>query len=991
MASKPVPAEIARHALLVDSPRQQLYIIGGALPSTPRLTAVSSVYTATIMSDGGLSSWKLNPSLPISLFNTAAVITTDQIIVLGGYGGRTPYSYLDTVILGDVDPLTGHLIRWYTSTHTLPKRIAFHTAVEYDGSIYTIGGLSVTHPISDVYVASIEELSGSHYPWERATPLPTRIHSHATVISGNLIYVIGGYSQNSVGVTVTDSVYYGRIGPRKVIDWNSTTPLSIPLRNSAAAISGDHLYVIGGYQGGVGPSSTIFRATIQAGGTIANWITVPQEPRPLLPLYQHSAAATQIGRVYVSGGNTGSTASPTHQNQVLFTPLLDFKKLATPSGPVTFGDSITYTLILTNQGVRDLENLIITDTVHPSPSMTLRFSDWSTKCQVYSHAGNTITCAIPSLKLGDWEALNFTITIPQPILTSFSTLNSFQAPLGESNAEVDTLASHSLHNSKGVDLFSTHQMKQGCISNIRKPSCDADLRLEKNAVSDLVVAGRALTYTLRVYNDGPAESQDVIVVDDLPDGVTLKSATPPPSSITPLTWSLGSIQAGGSREIQLMVQVDLGTSGTLTNTAIVDSSTPDYVLGNNQDEEWTIVVSQADLEIAKIDSSDPITPGETLTYTLIITNQGPSDAQDVSVLDYLPPELNVISTTLSTISGTNPLKWNLDSLPAGISQTIQVMATVDTTGTGVMLNVAIVLYDIDPFSLNNVDEEWTAIGSLADLRIEKSDDPDPVSPGETLTYTLLITNKGPSEATDVIVTDTLPAGVCSWDPLPLNCAGDPLVCDLGTVSAGETEGIRIRGTVCLTRADELINKAVVKSDVPDSTPWDNEVVVTTTIYMTDLGIQKYGEPDKVVGGDKLTYTLLITNYGPFDAHNVIISDTLPADVTFLSSVPSLTGGLDPLTWHRKVLTVTKVWTIEIAVKVNSSASGLLINTASVYSDVPDPKPSNNCSQERTRSPVLVTNKAYICEDGRWCKESNTVINSQFTFYLPLVLKDFIRE
>ena len=79
-------------------------------------------------------------------------------------------------------------------------------------------------------------------------------------------------------------------------------------------------------------------------------------------------------------------------------------------------------------------------------------------------------------------------------------------------------------------------------------------------------------------------------------------------------------------------------------------------------------------------------------------------------------------------------------------------------------------------------------------------------------------------------------------------------------------------------------------------------------------------------------------------------------------------------------------TVEIRAKVGSSASGLLINAANVTSEAADPDLSNNRDEDHALAPVLVTNKAYICEDTSWCKESNTAINSPFNVYLPIIFR-----
>jgi uncharacterized repeat protein (TIGR01451 family) len=561
------------------------------------------------------------------------------------------------------------------------------------------------------------------------------------------------------------------------------------------------------------------------------------------------------------------------------------------------------------------------------------------------------------------------------------------------------------------------------------------------------------------------------------------------------------------------VRVDPGASGTIMNTAVVNSSTSDPHSGNNCDREWTVVVRQADLHIEKVDDPDPVAPGETLTYTLIVTNDGPSDAQDVSVLDFLPPDLDIIAATPLTVSSPYSLEWRLD-LPAGQSQIIRVVTIVDRDSAGVIRNVAMVSSDIDISPSSNVDEEWTAIGCLADLNIGKSDDPDPVNAGETLTYTLWTTNEGPSLATNVVVTDTLPAGLCGFDYLPPNCHRDPsagdletVVCDMGTLSAGESGPIEVRMTVCPGSTGRLLNQAEVRSDVPDSSPgnnrqeeqtaigaladlhleksrcpdlvvagsrltytlhvtndgpsdaldvtvtdtlpvgtrfitatppvtvdsgivvwctptlrsgqsWEPEVVVqvepggTGTLTNTavvassvpdndqgnneardrarvyalaDLSLKKYGSLDRVVGGQTLVYTLQVRNDGPSDAHNVVVNDILPAGVTFRSAVPAPEGGPGLLTWEADVLTAGDVLTISLTTTVDPSARGLLVNTAIVDSEVCDPYPSDRRVEVQTLAPVMVTNTAYICEDGLWCEKSTATVYP-FVVYLPVVLK-----
>jgi hypothetical protein len=145
-------------------------------------------------------------------------------------------------------------------------------------------------------------------------------------------------------------------------------------------------------------------------------------------------AVASNGTLYIVGGRDRSTGSV--HDAVLFTPLLDFEKLATPSGPVNYGDTISYTLRLTNLGVRDLETLDITDTVQTNVPTVVEFHNLPVECQVCPHAADTITCTVPSLGLTDTEALGFQVTISQSIPALLSAPTSPQVPSVASTSHI---------------------------------------------------------------------------------------------------------------------------------------------------------------------------------------------------------------------------------------------------------------------------------------------------------------------------------------------------------------------------------------------------------------------------------------------------------------------------------------------------------------------------------------------------------------------------
>jgi uncharacterized repeat protein (TIGR01451 family) len=111
-----------------------------------------------------------------------------------------------------------------------------------------------------------------------------------------------------------------------------------------------------------------------------------------------------------------------------------------------------------------------------------------------------------------------------------------------------------------------------------------------------------------------------------------------------------------------------------------------------------------------------------------------------------------------------------------------------------------------------------------------------IRPGALLTYTLYITNNGPSVANNVVVTDTLPGEVISntiksteascFNPLNL---GNPIVCSFASIAPGTILEIGINVTVTQTAAGQLINAAGVSSDTQDPNPNNNLDMAYTTV------------------------------------------------------------------------------------------------------------------------------------------------------------------
>ncbi len=606
------------------------------------------------------------------------------------------------------------------------------------------------------------------------------------------------------------------------------------------------------------------------------------------------------------------------------------------SDPVVAGTDFTYTVTVANNGPSDAQDVVVTDTL-PSGVTLVSTSGCA------GDPGGVPTCMLGTVTAGSSQQYMITV-------------------------KVDSGTTGTIVNSASVSS-STSEANPGdeSTTELTKVSSSADLSISKSDSPDPVTAGENLTYTVTVTNNGPSDAQDVVVMDTLPSGVTLVSTSgcaEDPGGVP--TCMLGTVAAGSSQHYTITVTVDPGTTGTIVNLASVSSSTSEGSPGDESVSETTTVVTSADLSISKSDSPDPVTAGENLTYSVTVTNNGPSDAQDVVVMDTLPSGVTLDSTSGCTEDPSGVPTCSVGTITAGGSKQYTITVTVDSDTTGTIVNSASVSSSTSEG--NPGDEsvsETTVVVTSADLSISKSDSPDPVTAGESLTYTVTVTNNGPSDAQNVVVTDTLPAGV-TLDSTS-GCAEDPSglpTCSLGTIAAGSSQHYTITVTVDSDTTGTIVNSASVSSSTSEGAPGDESVSETTVVVTSaDLSISKSDSPDPVTAGENLTYTVTVTNDGPSDAQNVVITDSLPAEVTLVSTSGCTEDPSGVPTCSLGTIAAGSSKLIMIDVVVDPGAPGSITNNASVGSGTSDPDPRNNFVDEETNV-VAVVNLSVTKEDSQ---------------------------
>jgi uncharacterized repeat protein (TIGR01451 family) len=384
----------------------------------------------------------------------------------------------------------------------------------------------------------------------------------------------------------------------------------------------------------------------------------------------------------------------------------------------------------------------------------------------------------------------------------------------------------------------------------------------------------------------------------------------------------------------------------------------------------------ADLSITKTDGVTTATPGGSVTYTITASNAGPDAVTGGTVADTFPATLTCTWTCVGAGGGTCTAAGagNVNdtvNLPAGGSATYTASCSISASASGSLSNTATVSSAVpDPTPGNNSATDTDTLTPNADLAITKTDGVTTATPGGSTTYTITASNPGPSNAPGSTVADTFPATLtCTWTCVG---AGGGTCTAAGAGNINDTVNLPAGGSVTYTAscnidpdaAVSISNTATVSSSVTDPNPANNSA--TDTDFMTpsaDLAITKTDGVTTALPGGSTTYTITASNAGPSNSPLVIVTDTFPASLTCNWTCAGAGGGTctasgvgnltDPV-----MLPSGGSATYTATCSISASATGSLVNTATVSTVVTDPNPANNSATDTDtlagRADVAVT-------------------------------------
>ena len=429
-------------------------------------------------------------------------------------------------------------------------------------------------------------------------------------------------------------------------------------------------------------------------------------------------------------------------------------KTASPD-PVNAGDRLTYSLTLNNTTDRSLTNLRLVDAL-PETVTFVSAASTSGSCGRPDDQ-QQITCNLGNLGRNRQTVVTIEVNVKHSaagtILTNSAICSSFQGEPDDCQATVNTRV---------------------------RPADSADLAVTKQAPNQVYFPD-PIPYVIKVTNHGPAVAKAATLVDTLPSGDLLTVAS--------VESDHGNCSLNGERidcELGVLAEDAVATvliemeptesarSQVVGNRVEVSSTSKDFVLSDNTHFVSTrILPPRQGLFLEKSVSTKKASPGDTLVYSLKVTNFGPEAETSVEITDPLPPGVSLVSaipgkgSCQSSIEGTlNQVRCSVGTLAKGESAGATVEVTVDqTTPDTILTNSASCRSDALGVQPCRSQEVHTAVRprGCADLSLSVDspsellyDAEDP----EDIVYTLNVANQGPSRVTDVRLTAVLPV-----DPL----------------------------------------------------------------------------------------------------------------------------------------------------------------------------------------------------------------------------------
>ena len=384
----------------------------------------------------------------------------------------------------------------------------------------------------------------------------------------------------------------------------------------------------------------------------------------------------------------------------------------------------------------------------------------------------------------------------------------------------------------------------------------SDLEIIKTVDNHYPDYGDVVEWTITLVNNGPDDSDDIQVIESLPDGLELISYRCSAGSYFEDVWEINHLANGASECLVLRCRVN--ALDDIENIVKVIPSQYDWNESNNNDSEKISSSPVADMSIVKFANVSQANYLDLVKWTLIVTNNGFNDATGVFVSDVIPQGLDVVEVIGGNFENAI---WDIGDLKSGQSRELEIICKIKATGK--FSNVAFVwAEETDPDLSNNEDEDSFYVPPASDISITKTVSKYKYNVGDLVRYAIKITNNGPDKASGIKVQEIMD------DSLLLKSfrasAGDfdkiNDVWSLDELDVGESELLKI--SAIAKKAGIAENKVVAASDNFDPDLDNNEDNVSINVSEKDKPVNVVNEFKKHSDGYHKQYSASILQKYP---------------------------------------------------------------------------------------------------------------------------------
>ncbi len=865
---------------------------GGLLTNVGRAT-----YTYTLPSGrqvtGTASSNQV--AIPVSFPTVSITLSTDAVSVTGG----------DTITYTAV----------ITNTGTSASANVFFTDGQPQGTLFVPGSLTVNgaarpfaDPAAGIPIGTLAPGASATIQYEVniIMPTPPDIRNQSTVsfttgtvsassssnvtvtpVTQPVIALLKSADTNNatVGDTVVYSVQVSNSGnlPAEVTV-SDTIPAGTSMIDNSVSLNGRPL------PGSI-PSSGILVGTVSPGQTVTVRFSVVIESLPS-PQRLSNAAAAAFTFTTPDGRTESRSASSNTVTFPVSAPNVSVSKATTVTEAVV-GDTIPFTVTITNNGVSPINNVVFSDPVPGSTSFVPR----STVVNGTNLPGVSPSEGIPigSIPQGESVTVAFQVRVdqipPAGVITNRSSVSFTSGALSAS-------------------VFS---------NDVTVPVFQTNLTVTKTADTDNATQGDTVVFRILVTNSGNRAAQ-VSVTDSIPAGTSfvtnslLAGGTPLPGVRPDSGFPLGTVEPGETASASFAVVInELPANQLIENSAAArfTFTTPGgrTVGGTAVSNTVTFPVSAPNVSVVKSTTRNVAAVGDTVPYTIVVTNNGNTEVTNLILTDLLPQgtalEPGSVTVQGSTVGLALENGLPLPSLPPGATVTVTfALRVTELTREAVIHNRATVSFSSGAFNALSVSNTTSTDVVQAIVNVNKSANRSVATVGDTLVFRLSVVNSGNTEAI-VNLTDTIPEGT-SFIPNSVVVNGTPLPganpeggIPIGTVDAEITSTASFAVVINRLPDNQLITNQATAA-FAFTLPNGRELTGTSVsnalnipVSAPNVSVVKSTPAIDAVVGDLIRYTVVVTNNGIEPVNSVVLSDPIPFGTEFVAESVTANGSTVP--------------------------------------------------------------------------------------------------